>query len=89
MLKKERRNYILARVRRDGRITTKELVEELGLAEDTIRKDFQDLSKPTRQMHSLRQRFCRKSMLCRQRLPAGRAGRNMWISMSALPGTPV
>ena len=44
MLKKERRNYILARVRRDGRITTKELVEELGLAEDTIRKDFQDLS---------------------------------------------
>lgn len=44
MLKKERRDYILARVRRDGRITTKELVEELGLAEDTIRKDFQDLS---------------------------------------------
>ncbi len=44
MLKKERRNYILDRVRRDGRITTKELVEELGLAEDTIRKDFQDLS---------------------------------------------
>lgn len=44
MMKKERQNYILDRVRKDGRITTKELVEELGLAEDTIRKDFQDLS---------------------------------------------
>lgn len=44
MLKKERQNYILDRVAREGRITTNELVAELGLAQDTIRKDFQELS---------------------------------------------
>lgn len=44
MMKKERQKYILDRVKTEGRITTKELVEKFGLAEDTIRKDLQELS---------------------------------------------
>ena len=45
MLKKERQIYILEKVKREGRAITNDLVEELGVAEDTIRKDFQELSK--------------------------------------------
>lgn len=45
MMKQERQQLILDRVAKDGRVTTNELVAELGLAEDTIRKDFQELSK--------------------------------------------
>lgn len=45
MLKKERQMYILEKVEKNGRATTNELVEELGVAEDTIRKDFQEMSK--------------------------------------------
>lgn len=44
MLKKERQRYILDKVEREGRATTKEIVEEFGVAEDTIRKDFQEMS---------------------------------------------
>ena len=44
MLKKERQIYILDKVEKEGRATTKELVAELGVAEDTIRKDFQEMS---------------------------------------------
>lgn len=45
MMKQERQEMILNRVEKEGRVTTNELVTELGLAEDTIRKDFQELSK--------------------------------------------
>ena len=45
MLKKERQIYILEKVKREGRAITNDLVEELGVAEDTIREDFQELSK--------------------------------------------
>lgn len=45
MMKQERQQMILDRVEKDGRVTTNDLVAELGLAEDTIRKDFQELSK--------------------------------------------
>ncbi|MDR2976403.1 MAG: DeoR/GlpR family DNA-binding transcription regulator [Streptococcaceae bacterium] len=44
MLKKERQIYILKKVNRDGRAITNDLTEELGVAEDTIRKDFQELT---------------------------------------------
>ncbi|MGL5434970.1 MAG: DeoR/GlpR family DNA-binding transcription regulator [Lachnospiraceae bacterium] len=44
MLKKERQLYILELVEQDGRATTNDLTAELGVAEDTIRKDFQELS---------------------------------------------
>lgn len=44
MLKKERQMYILDRVEKDGRAITNDLVKELSVAEDTIRKDFQELS---------------------------------------------
>ena len=37
MLKKERQIYILEKVKREGRAITNDLVEELGVAEDTIR----------------------------------------------------
>lgn len=44
MLKKERQLYILKKVEKEGLVITNELKEELGVAEDTIRKDFQQLS---------------------------------------------
>lgn len=45
MLKKERQLFILEKVNRDGRAVTNDLVNELGVAEDTVRKDLQELSK--------------------------------------------
>lgn len=44
MVKKERQEYILERVEKEGRVLTKDLVEEFHIAEDTVRKDFQELS---------------------------------------------
>lgn len=44
MLKKERQIYILEKVAKEGRAITNDLTAELGVAEDTIRKDFQELS---------------------------------------------
>lgn len=44
MLKQERQLYILRKVGENGKVTTNELVEELNIAQDTIRKDFQELS---------------------------------------------
>ena len=40
MFNKERRQYILERLQRDGRIVAVELSAELGLSEDTIRRDL-------------------------------------------------
>ena len=44
MLKRERQQYILDKVNRDGSALTKDIKEEFGVAEDTVRKDFQELS---------------------------------------------
>lgn len=44
MTKKERQNYILECVKKNGRITTNELVSKFECTEDTIRKDFQEMS---------------------------------------------
>lgn len=44
MVKRERHLYILDKVEKEGRVLTKDLVNELNLAEDTVRKDFQELS---------------------------------------------
>lgn len=44
MIKSERHQLILDRVEKNGIVITKELVLELKVAEDTIRKDFQELS---------------------------------------------
>ena len=44
MVKRERHQFIIDKVEREGRVLTKELVKELNLAEDTVRKDFQELS---------------------------------------------
>jgi DeoR/GlpR family transcriptional regulator of sugar metabolism len=44
MIKSERHQLILDRVEKNGIVITKELVTELKVAEDTIRKDFQELS---------------------------------------------
>lgn len=37
MTKRERQQYILDRVAREGRVLTKEMVEEFNTAEDTVR----------------------------------------------------
>ena len=44
MLTQERRNLILSVLKRDGRILAKPLSRELGLSEDTIRRDLRELA---------------------------------------------
>ncbi len=44
MLTAERRNYILDVLQRHGKVVAKQLSEELGLSEDTIRRDLRDLA---------------------------------------------
>ncbi len=45
MLTAERRQAILARVERDGRVVASELVVSLGVSEDTVRRDLRDLAE--------------------------------------------
>ncbi len=45
VLTAERRQAILARVERDGRVVASELVASLGVSEDTIRRDLRDLAE--------------------------------------------
>lgn len=45
MLTSQRRQYILDRLRRDGQVIAKEVSQELGLSEDTIRRDLRDLAQ--------------------------------------------
>ena len=45
MLGAERRQAILARVERDGRVVAAELVTSLGVSEDTVRRDLRDLGE--------------------------------------------
>lgn len=44
MLAAERRDYLLERLQRDGAIVAKELAAELGLTDDSIRKDLRELA---------------------------------------------
>jgi DeoR/GlpR family transcriptional regulator of sugar metabolism len=44
MLTEQRRQEILARLKRDGRIVAKDMSVELGLSEDTIRRDLRELA---------------------------------------------
>ena len=43
MLAAARKDLLLDRLRRDGRIVAKEIAAELGLSEDSIRRDLRDL----------------------------------------------
>jgi DeoR/GlpR family transcriptional regulator of sugar metabolism len=45
MLNKQRKQYILDILKRDGQIVAKSLSEELGLSEDTIRRDLRELAQ--------------------------------------------
>lgn len=45
MQKKERQIFILDKLKKQGRITTNEMVSEIGCSIDTIRKDFQEMSR--------------------------------------------
>jgi DeoR/GlpR family transcriptional regulator of sugar metabolism len=44
MLTRERKDHILAVLRRDRRLVAKEVSRELGLSEDTIRRDLRELA---------------------------------------------
>ena len=44
MLAAERRDLLLARLRADGKIVAKDLAAELGLSEDSIRRDLRELA---------------------------------------------
>src|SRR5437660_6359094 len=45
MLTAERRQAILVRVERDGRVVASELVTSLGVSEDTVRRDLRELAE--------------------------------------------
>lgn len=45
MLKRDRQLYILDKLKKQGKVTTNEMVEEIGCSIDTIRKDFQEMSR--------------------------------------------
>src|SRR4051794_16099121 len=44
MLAAERRDYLLERLARDGKLVARDLAEELGLSEDSVRRDLRELS---------------------------------------------
>jgi len=44
MLTRQRKELLLSRLKRDGQIVAKSLSEELGLSEDTIRRDLRELA---------------------------------------------
>lgn len=44
MLAAQRREFLLERLHRDGRIVAKEVALELGLADDSVRKDLRELA---------------------------------------------
>ena len=44
MLVGQRRDLLLERLRRDGRVVAKELAVELGVSEDSVRRDLRDLA---------------------------------------------
>ncbi|WP_214407701.1 DeoR/GlpR family DNA-binding transcription regulator [Pseudonocardia lacus] len=44
MLAAQRRDLLLDRLRRDGRVVAKDLAAELGISEDSVRRDLRDLA---------------------------------------------
>jgi DeoR/GlpR family transcriptional regulator of sugar metabolism/transposase len=44
MLAAERRDLLLARLRRDGKLVARDLAQELGLSEDSVRRDLRELA---------------------------------------------
>ncbi|WP_448614746.1 DeoR/GlpR family DNA-binding transcription regulator [Modestobacter sp. URMC 112] len=44
MLAAQRRDTLLDRLRTDGRVVARELAEEFGISEDTVRRDLRDLA---------------------------------------------
>src|ERR1700742_4071668 len=44
MLAAERRDLLVARLRRDGKLVARDLAAELGLSEDSVRRDLRDLA---------------------------------------------
>jgi DeoR/GlpR family transcriptional regulator of sugar metabolism len=44
MLVAQRRDFLLSRLERDGRLVAKDLAAELGIAEDSIRRDLRELA---------------------------------------------
>lgn len=44
MLAAERRDLLLARLREDGKVVAKDVAVELGLSEDSVRRDLRDLA---------------------------------------------
>ena len=44
MLTTQRKQLILERLRQDGQIVAKALSEELGISEDTVRRDLRELA---------------------------------------------
>jgi DeoR/GlpR family transcriptional regulator of sugar metabolism len=44
MLAAERRDFLLARLRADGKVVAKDMAAEIGIAEDTIRRDLRELA---------------------------------------------
>lgn len=48
MLSKQRKSLLLTRLVADGRIVAKELAQELGLSDDTIRRDLRELAREGR-----------------------------------------
>src|ERR1700760_1925962 len=44
MLTAERKQAILGRLERDGKVVASELVTSLGVSEDTVRRDLRDLA---------------------------------------------
>ncbi len=45
MLRKERHNYILHKIRLDSKVVSSDLSDELDVSEDTIRRDLRELSQ--------------------------------------------
>jgi DeoR/GlpR family transcriptional regulator of sugar metabolism len=44
MLAAERRDFLLARLRAEGKVVAKDIAAEIGIAEDSIRRDLRDLA---------------------------------------------
>lgn len=44
MLAAERRDYLLARLQADGKLVAKDVAAELGIAEDSIRRDLREMA---------------------------------------------
>ncbi len=44
MLAAERRDLLVARLRKDGKLVARDLARELGLSEDSVRRDLRELA---------------------------------------------